>query len=60
MKLRTLNLNGYLHETINMSDVFKLAKRLTAAEIYVPKILRGSVPTVKTSSGTRLKTNRNG
>lgn len=43
-----------------MSDVFKLAKRLTAAEIYVPKILRGSVPTVKTSSGTRLKTNRNG
>lgn len=38
-----------------MKEFFKMVNRMTAKLIYVPKKLRKHVPTIKTKSGTRLK-----
>lgn len=40
-----------------MKKFFRMVNRITAKQIYIPKILRSHVPTVETKSGTRLKTN---
>jgi len=38
-----------------MKEFFRMVNRVTAKQIYVPKILRKYVPTIETKSGTRLK-----
>jgi len=42
-----------------MKEFFRMVNRMTAKQIYVPKILRKYVPTVETKAGTRLKSSIN-